>query len=466
LARFNLHIIIIGGGISGIAAAWELRKTGAEVTLLESRPRLGGRLTSHHPAGSPTPFDNGPHLFLSTYTESLKLFRELRIADHFVFPYPGRIHVIRRDGLRGNLGEWPLFAPFNLAAGLVFFNLLSWKARSRILRTTRELISSTLPPDQSAETWLAGRSESEEREIFWQPLIHAALNAPVNAIPASHLGIVFKQGFCRGWRGGRLGYATKPLDELFGDRVKEKLESAGVQVRLKTSAWGGQLTQNNPDRITGVFVGKNEVIPCDEVVVALPPWALAEWASAQFIQHDGLSNSSWLQPPHFLDEWQANPIVTIYLWADERPLLELYTSLPGRSIGWVFDYGRLWNDRRAPVALMLEMQPATDLWDTQIPGIRSWTRSHFPLDSERIFADLFSALPQLSGVRWKMWKIIRERRATPLRPASLWGILAKQTTAVSNLYLAGDWLDPELPPTVEAAVRTGIKVGKLITGKE
>jgi hypothetical protein len=398
---------------------------------------------------------------LSTYTQSLRLFRELNVADQFIFPYPGKIHFVSRDGMQSVLREWPLPAPFNLVAGLLCFDLLPWKSRLKSLAISNEILHGDLPAQESAESWLDARSSPREREIFWHPLIHAALNAPAQAVPATYLKVIFKQGFCRGFWGGRLGYAVQPLGEIFGARIQTRLEETGITVRLRATAWGGVLTQDDKPRLCSVLTGKEETIPCDAVVVALPPWSLADWLN--YLSPTSEKGVSMLRPPHLLEDWQANPIVTIYLWAENRPLLESYTALPGRSVGWVFDYARLWDDRRAPLALMLDLQADMDRRDTQVPHARSYTRSRYPLDVDRIFADLFSAFPQLKPVLWTTWKIIRERRSTPLRPKRLWGETVQQTTAIPNVFLAGDWLDPELPPTVEAAVRTGARVRQLIS---
>jgi len=45
---------------------------------------------------------------------------------------------------------------------------------------------------------------------------------------------------------------------------------------------------------------------------------------------------------------------------------------------------------------------------------------------------------------------------------ALWGKEMKQTTAIENLTVAGDWLDPELPATVEAGARTGSKAAEIL----
>ncbi|MEM6689207.1 MAG: FAD-dependent oxidoreductase [Planctomycetota bacterium] len=54
----TLRVLVIGGGLSGLSAAWQLHRHGVEATLLEARPRLGGRVLSI-PVGEGS-FDMGP----------------------------------------------------------------------------------------------------------------------------------------------------------------------------------------------------------------------------------------------------------------------------------------------------------------------------------------------------------------------------------------------------------------------
>src|SRR3954464_11182026 len=42
------RVVVIGGGFAGMAAAYELSRTGADVTVLEARNRIGGRVLSFH----------------------------------------------------------------------------------------------------------------------------------------------------------------------------------------------------------------------------------------------------------------------------------------------------------------------------------------------------------------------------------------------------------------------------------
>ncbi len=439
LVRDN-PILVIGGGIAGIAAAWHLARSGAAVTLLEARSRLGGRLTSHEPPGAPTACDNGPHLFLSAYTQTRRLLREWGAADDFDFPYPGSIAFAGRDGSAGKLTEWLLPSPFNWAAGLLRFPLLSWRARRRGVLAVRDLLN--LPPEAraSAAQWLEAHSAEEERAFFWHPLIRAALNAPADAAPLKDLQAVLRDGFCRAVVGGRPGYAKRPLGDIFGDRARSELEAAGVAVRLKSPAEGGVVEGG---RLVSLRLRGGEIVPCAAVVAALPPWALADWLRGV---PGGEIATAWRLP-----DWRANPIAAYYLWAEERPWAENYTCLPGRTASWVFDYARLWADRAAPLGIILETPEGVAI----------------DVDNEELLTqtartELADALPPMSRVRWTAHRLTVERRATPLRPRELWDAALPQTTGFPNLVLAGDWLDPDLPPTIEAAVRTGTRAAELL----
>jgi phytoene dehydrogenase-like protein len=55
-------LVVVGGGLAGIAAALAAADAGAEVTLLEGRPRLGGATFSFQRDG--LELDNGQHVYL------------------------------------------------------------------------------------------------------------------------------------------------------------------------------------------------------------------------------------------------------------------------------------------------------------------------------------------------------------------------------------------------------------------
>ena len=72
------RVIVIGGGLAGITAAIALRETGAAVTLLEARPRLGGATTSFR--RGELAIDNGQHVYLRCCTAYRALLDRLGVS--------------------------------------------------------------------------------------------------------------------------------------------------------------------------------------------------------------------------------------------------------------------------------------------------------------------------------------------------------------------------------------------------
>src|SRR6266849_5564190 len=80
------HVVIVGGGISGLAAAFFLRDEAVRVTLLEGSPRLGGKLSVSGVAG--VAVDEGAEALLVTRPEGTALIAEAGLGDQRTDPGP------------------------------------------------------------------------------------------------------------------------------------------------------------------------------------------------------------------------------------------------------------------------------------------------------------------------------------------------------------------------------------------
>ena len=96
-----MKVTVVGGGLAGIAAGLELAAGGAEVTLLEARPRLGGATFSVERDG--LWLDNGQHVFLRCCTEYVGLLRRLGVADQVTLQDRLDIPVLSPVGRRSHL---------------------------------------------------------------------------------------------------------------------------------------------------------------------------------------------------------------------------------------------------------------------------------------------------------------------------------------------------------------------------
>src|SRR5579863_450715 len=76
------HVVIIGGGIAGLAAAFYLRDSPVRVTVLEGSPRLGGKLSASDVAG--VSMDAGAEALLARRPEGISLIEEVGLAADLV----------------------------------------------------------------------------------------------------------------------------------------------------------------------------------------------------------------------------------------------------------------------------------------------------------------------------------------------------------------------------------------------
>src|SRR5262245_14119901 len=109
----TFDIIVIGGGFAGLSAAVRCSRDGARVLVLEARSRLGGRATSFPDTATGDPVDNGQHVLLGCYTDTLAFLREIGSEGHLL-KQPGLAAVmIDRAGRRSKLECPPLPAPLH-----------------------------------------------------------------------------------------------------------------------------------------------------------------------------------------------------------------------------------------------------------------------------------------------------------------------------------------------------------------
>ena len=184
------RIAIIGGGISGLSAAfaieeWRRRGTGVEYTLYESSPRLGGVLRTDHIDGCIV--EAGPDSFLTEKQWAADLARSLGLGDELI----GSNDANRKTYIltRGRLVEMPDGLMFMVPTKILptsLSSLFSWKTK---LRVTKELFH---PPravdhDESVAAFIERHYGSEMVERLADPLLSGvyggeAANLSVRAV--------------------------------------------------------------------------------------------------------------------------------------------------------------------------------------------------------------------------------------------------------------------------------------------
>ena len=108
-------MVVVGGGITGLATAWFLRND-ADVTLLEASDRLGGKIRTSPLADVGVDVETGPDTFLARVPHATRLCRDLGLGDDLIEPATGKAFVWTREALRPLPSDQVLGVPVGLRA--------------------------------------------------------------------------------------------------------------------------------------------------------------------------------------------------------------------------------------------------------------------------------------------------------------------------------------------------------------
>ena len=164
----DIDVAIVGGGIAGLAAAYELQQRGIATRVLEASSRPGGVIASERFDG--WVIDAGPDSMLVQKPAAVALCRELGIADRLIHTLPPRTAYVLRDGQLHPLVEGS-FLGFPLTArGLASSSLFSLRGK------TRMALEAVIPrregdEDESIGSFVRRRFGEEAVDYLAEPLL-------------------------------------------------------------------------------------------------------------------------------------------------------------------------------------------------------------------------------------------------------------------------------------------------------
>lgn len=393
------RVAVVGAGYAGMSAAVTLAERGVPVTVFESGPVPGGRARRVKIEGRE--LDNGQHILIGAYTELLRLMRLVGVPSAALLSMPLDLRYADGFRLRGALDL--LFSgriPFRERVDAVRF-LIALKAKSF-----------NLPEDVSVSTLLRQhRQDGVLGHYVWRPLCVSALNTPPEQASAQVFATVLRDSLAGPSGASDILLPRVDLSRLFPEPASAYLARSG-----------GELRTNTPVRDLAAIQRE-----FGAVIVAVGPHQLKTLL------------------PDIAPEYEYQPIYTCYLQYPESVKLPFpMLGLAGGLVQWAFDRSALTGERGL-IACVISAQG-----------------DHQQMAQGELAAachqEMKKALADLPDPQWS--RVIAEKRATI---ACVPGIKkTKFESGDQNLFLAGDYLDPDYPPTLEAAVRSGIRAAELI----
>jgi oxygen-dependent protoporphyrinogen oxidase len=164
------RVVIIGGGISGLSAAYHLAKAGVPSTLVERRPRLGGVIQTECVEGCLV--EAGPDSFLSAKPWAMDLIRELGLAGEVIASNDHlRTTYIRKSGRLVPLPDGLMLMVPTRILPMVTTPLLGWPTKIRMgLECFRRPVAAP-PVDRSVADFIRAHYGQEAVDYLAEPLL-------------------------------------------------------------------------------------------------------------------------------------------------------------------------------------------------------------------------------------------------------------------------------------------------------
>lgn len=428
-------VVIVGGGWAGMAAALELSQHHIPITLFESAPSFGGRARTVSIDG--LNFDNGQHLLIGAYHETMRLLSVMGIAEERVLERLP-LHLEVHGQLRLSTGPFP--APLHLLWGLLSAAGMSHSDRYRAIRMSLLLALQRyrLKRDISVAKLLERHHQSRWLiQNLWEPLCLAILNTPLHKASAEVFLRVLKDSFSHRRHDADLLIPKMPLGEILCGNAARFLQNINGN-RLHThSKIGGLLIDN--DKVSGLVVN-GETLPANEVILTTPPNV-----AARLLQPNSQTGALAEQ----LTDFSYQPITTIYLRYPDATLPFPMLGLSDTVSQWIFD--RSICGQPGWFAVVISVDGKHMAWDKerlaeQVQQELAEQLSHWPRQAEQ-------------------WHVIREKRATFECRVGIEAQRPGNTTPVEGLWLAGDYTNTGYPATLEGAVRSGVQCARRIIAR-
>jgi squalene-associated FAD-dependent desaturase len=430
-------VAVVGAGWAGCAAAVELASRGCEVTIFEAARTPGGR-ARRIDAGEKT-LDNGQHILLGAYTETLRLMRKVGIdTDQAMLRLPLQMRYPRNSGGMDFIAP-RLPAPLHLLAALLSAKGLAGEDKLALARfsTTARWMGWQLDVDCSV-TELLHRFDQTERltKLMWRPLCIAALNTPPDRASARVFLSVLRDSLGARRKASDMLIPRVDLTMLFPQHAATFVERNGGTLICGVNV--GTIVRDGMHWRVHSGNASTDDVAFDAVIVATAP-------------HHAAGILGHLAPIDGLESFQYEPITTCYLQYPSatslpHPFFALIDNTAADEWGqFVFDRGQL--DKSQVGLLAVVVSASTDAIANGHQALAASVAAQL--------ANVFQR-PELMHPEWS--KVISEKRATFSCAPNL--ARPDNRTGLPGLAVAGDYTACDYPATLEAAVRSGVNAAR------
>ena len=411
------QLTIVGAGWAGLAAAVAATQTGWHVQLFEAANTAGGRARSLTQSFAGRPLDNGQHVLIGAYRDTLALIQTVGLDPKALLQ---RVPLDLRfaDGQGISLPDWP--SPLNLVAGIAKAHGWSLQDKAQLLQAAwgwQRAHFECIPTWTVAQLCSASRVSPRVMTQLIEPLCLSALNTPVKQASAAVFLRVLHDALLETGHSDLL-VPRVDLGALLPNACLQWLRAQGAQIHLGTRVSAAQMETL-----------QQTAAPERPILLACPPWEAAR-LTADVAPHWAYQCA---ELPH-------TAIATVYLHCKDvgfqglsRPMVALHSdgTAPAQ---FVFDKGALCEQHGLLAAVVSACESERDELTEQVHD---------------------QVCEQLELTHLEVIQTVVEKRAT----LACTPLLDRPEPQVSeNIWACGDYISGPYPSTLEGAVRSGQQV--------
>lgn len=426
------HVVIVGGGLSGLAAGVALAPQGIRVTILEQKPALGGRAYSFKDHVTGDTIDNGQHVLIAGYDRTMHFLETIGTRSLLrIQRAPSLFFHHRQRGFQEF--RLPLLpSPFNLLIGILQCRLFSLPDRFRLLRAGLSIRSLSAADEreiasQTIMQWLRDVGQSDECiRSFWEPVAVSMMNERIEKASARVFVRALRKAFLGRSGDAALALPTVGLSQLYVDGAKHFITLYGGEISCNADVVGVSV---DASLSTGVKLKSGDGVQADAIILAVPPHKVVPMLPDQLKQT--LSSVANLD---------SAPIVSIHLWFDEEFMEHEFVGLIGKRIQWLFNKRKINNEHGKGAHVSAVISGAYGFVDKTKDELVKIAVDDIREVYRNLHGEPFHAV------------VVREKSATYSSSPETECLRPSNETEISNLFLAGDWTATGYPATIEGAI--------------
>ena len=418
-----MRLAVVGAGWAGLAAAVQAAQDGHTVTVFEAARSLGGRARAVEvalPDGRRLTVDNGQHILIGAYTESLRLMRAVGVDPEAALRrLPLTLQFPDGAGLR--LPDLPV--PLDVLAGILRNRAWPLRERLGLLRAAAgwRLAGFQCAPTLSVAELCRPLGARVMQELI-EPLCVSALNTPAAQASGQVFLRVLHDALFAVRGGSQLLLPRLDLGALFPQAAAHWLQARGATVRI-----GARITALQHEAAHWLLDGQ----AFDAVLLACPSTEAARLAAPV--------NAAWAR---CADALHFEAITTVYAWAPAARLAQPMLALrhdANHPAQFVFDRGQL--DGTA--------------------GLLAFVVSASRGEREALQARVLAQGRAQLGLELQVVQTVVEKRATF---ACTPGLQRPVQRIAAGLLACGDYVEGPYPATLEGALRSGLAAARALDG--